>query len=118
MGLKRCHWYVSHALTHFLRGETAAGEAYLTQILRGLHQVALEGGGWDTACLLLPGHDPCSREPYGCTEEDLHTIAAYRDAERRIQGNNRFRGKGGEKGETGEDSTKQKGHKKGDKKQP
>ncbi len=116
LGLKRCHWYLSHALTHFLRGETPVGEAYLTQILRGLHQVALEGGGWETACLMLPGHDPCSREPYGCTEEDLHTIAAYRDAERRIMGGNRPRGnyKGGEKGETWEDK-KWKGNKKGDK---
>ena len=59
--------------------------ALLRQLLRGLHQTTLEGGEWTTACMMLPGHDPCARDPYGMAEDDLHVIAGYREAQRRIE---------------------------------
>ncbi len=33
----------------------------------------------------LPGHDPCRRDPYGCSENDLHAIASYWEVQRRIE---------------------------------
>ena len=76
MGLKRTHWYVSHAVGYLIKGQHKIGTAYLCQFLRALHQSAVEQGDWTTACLMMPGHDPCGRDPYGCAEEDLHVIAA------------------------------------------
>jgi len=51
----------------------------------GRLQVSTEGGKRTTACLMLPGHDPCRRDPYGCAEDDLHVIASYREAQRRLE---------------------------------
>ena len=85
VGLKRCHWYLAHGLTYSLRGEHLISQAFMCQLLRALHQVAVDGGGWENACLLLPGHDPCRRDPYGMAEGDLHVIAAYKDAQRRLE---------------------------------
>jgi len=85
LGLKRCHWYISQAVGHLLHGRHEVGAAFLCQLLRALHQVSTEGGEWTTACLMLPGHDPCRRDPYGCAEDDLHVIASYREAQRRLE---------------------------------
>jgi len=49
----------------------------------GRLQVSSEGGKRTTACLMLPGHDPCRRDPYDFAEDDLHLIASCRDAQRR-----------------------------------
>ena len=101
LGLRRVHWYLCQILEESLRGNKLTCEAFICQLLRGLHQVALEGGSWDTACATLPGYDPCKREPHGLAEDDLHTVAAYRDAQRRIEGGRRKAGdereEGGEK---------------------
>ena len=99
MGLKRTHWYVSHAVGYLIKGQHEIGTAYLCQFLRALHQSAVEQGDWTTACLMMPGHDPCGRDPYGCAEEDLHVIAACKDAQRRLEKGGRREQNGDEKAE-------------------
>jgi hypothetical protein len=84
-GLHRVHFHVSHALTMSLRGEHDRCEAYLCQLLRGLHQVSLDNGSWDTAALLLPKKDPLHRELFGGTERELEAAVAYQEALRKIK---------------------------------
>ncbi len=99
MGLKRTH---------------EIGTAYLCQFLRAIHQSTVEPGDWTTACLMMPGHDHCGRDPCGCAEEDLHVIAAYEDAQRRLEKGGRREHNGDEKTEKQQvDHPKGKGGEKG-----
>eukprot|EP00929_Paragymnodinium_shiwhaense_P008266 TRINITY_DN112214_c0_g1_i1.p2 TRINITY_DN112214_c0_g1~~TRINITY_DN112214_c0_g1_i1.p2 ORF type:complete len:440 (-),score=61.56 TRINITY_DN112214_c0_g1_i1:575-1894(-) len=79
-GLHRVHFHLSHALTWLLAGEHEAAGAYLVQLLRSLHQVALDNGSWQDASLLLPVQDPIQKREFGATERELETVAAYRKA--------------------------------------
>jgi len=60
-------------------------QAYVIQILRGIHQAVLDGGSWETSSMFLPGDDPCKRDAFGATEHELQTVAAYKEALKRIQ---------------------------------
>ena len=84
LGLKRCHWHLSHALAFSLRGRKHQAEAYMVQLLKSLHQVALDGGSWEVASLLLPARDPCQREQWGASERELEAVASYRKAMKEI----------------------------------
>lgn len=84
-GLHRCHFHIAHALTLSLKGKKTQCEAYLVQMLRALHQVALDGGTWGTASLLLPRADPIYREQFGATGEELEAIVAYQEAMKKIR---------------------------------
>ena len=85
LGLKRVHWHLSHILSLSLKGKKREAEAYSTQLLRGLRQVVLDGGSWDTASLLLPARDPCAREVFGATERELEAVVAYQRAMKDIR---------------------------------
>ena len=37
LGLKRCHWYLLHALAYSLRGRKHQAGAYMVHLLKGLH---------------------------------------------------------------------------------
>ncbi len=53
-GLHRTHFHISRALQYLLRREGDQGAAYLVQILKSLHQFALDQGQWpvrSTSCL-------------------------------------------------------------------
>ena len=56
-------------------------------MLRALHQVSLDGGGWQTAKLLLPRGDPLEKESFGASEKELEATVAYQEALRRITPN-------------------------------
>ena len=73
------HFHASHILGLMLKDRPRVAEAYLVQLLRALHQVAIDGGQWDTGTLLLPTPDPIYRYQFGGTEEDLEVIAGYQD---------------------------------------
>jgi hypothetical protein len=83
---------VSHALALLLRGKVLEGEAYLVQVLRALHQSALDDGEWESAGLLLPKADPIKKPVFGGTQSELEVIAAYKEALRKLEGK---RGSGG-----------------------
>jgi hypothetical protein len=63
--LQRSHLHVSHALTLSLKNEPEQSQAYLNQVLRGMHQCLLDNGSWANASLLLPKRDPVSRPEWG-----------------------------------------------------
>jgi hypothetical protein len=72
-------------------------------MLRALHQVALDGGTWSTASLLLPRQDPIYREQFGATGEELEAIVAYQEAMKKLKprqdqpGGGKGEGKGADK---------------------
>jgi hypothetical protein len=85
LGLKRVHWHVSHILSLSLKDKRREAQAYMVQLLRGLHQVTLDGGSWEVASLLLPNRDPCARDHFGATERELEAVVAYQKAMKEIR---------------------------------
>ena len=84
-GLHRVHFHLSHVVALSLRGLHSQAEAYNIQPLRALHQVALDGGAWTTASLLLPKQDPLYKQTCGGTEEELEAIVAYTEAMKKLK---------------------------------
>ena len=84
-GLHRVHFHISLRLTPPPRGQDLQSQAYTVQLLRAPHQVSLDGGGWQTAMLLLPKADPLQKETFGATERELEAIVAYQEAMKRIK---------------------------------
>ena len=66
--LHRVHSHLSQVLALSLRGSQSQAEAYTVQLLRALHQVALDGGSWTSASLLLPKQDPLYKQTCGRME--------------------------------------------------
>ena len=65
-----------------LRGARVQREGYHFQgpVLESIHQMVIDGGGWDTASLLLPRADPVTKVEFGGTQAELEMAAAYREA--------------------------------------
>ena len=76
---------VEHILAISSRGDHKQAEAYIVQLCRCLHQVALDSGMWATGALLLPKPDPLFKQTTGGTEEELEAIIAYQEAMKRLK---------------------------------
>jgi hypothetical protein len=76
-GLWRVHWLLSEVLQAALAEEYEYVKAYLVQILKCLHQVALDSGAWTTANLLLPTEDPLAPDEFGGEPEELQVAYNY-----------------------------------------
>ena len=85
---------MSHALELGLKGQNDECAAYLTTLLRAIHQANIDGGGWQTAMHLLPRDDPWERVIFGGSQGDLEVIAGYQEALRKLR-------KGSGRGEDG-----------------
>ena len=83
-GLHCCHYHVARAVALILDGKAMEGAAYLCQLLRALHQVALDHGNWSTGSLLLPFKDPVYMEQFGATERELEAVVGYKEAMKKI----------------------------------
>ncbi len=74
-------WKVFFALCKILNlcenqeHELVAGT--VTQLLKCLHQTALDGGHWGNASLLLPWSDPLEREQWAGEEDELEVNVKY-----------------------------------------
>ncbi len=55
------------------------------QLLRCLHQVAIDDGSWSTSALLLPAADPIDKVRFGGSYSQLEVVAAYRGAVRKLE---------------------------------
>ena len=84
-GLHRVHYHLGHALTLSLRGQHQESQAYVVQLLRAIHQVSFEGGGWEIASVLLPKSDPVQRELFGGKERELEAAVAYQESLRKLK---------------------------------
>ena len=90
-GLWRCHWLLSDALQHADVNDREQLLGLLVQSLKCLHQVALDGGSWDAASLMLPEEEPGYRAPFGGNERELEVIYKYRKNLAELRGRSRFR---------------------------
>ena len=84
-GLWRVHWLVSEVLQAALAEEHEYVKAYLVQILKCLHQVALDSGEWTTANLLLPTEDPLAPDEFGGEPEELQVAYNYVSAMKELK---------------------------------
>ena len=67
-GLYRVHYMVSEALQTYEEHSPAVCRAMLVQLLKCLHQTAIDGGGWTLGFLMWPQEDPLASEPFGGEE--------------------------------------------------
>ena len=73
-GLYRCHHAASEILQYLSRGENAQAEGHVVQLLKALHQMALDRGAWTHAIHLIPTADPFGRANFGDTELEMQQV--------------------------------------------
>ncbi len=93
-GMKRLHHHLSHILALSLKGRVIESQAYTCQLLKAMHQMALDNGGWNVASLLLPGEDPCSRPGFAASEGEIERIVQYQESIRKLQAQSKRGGDG------------------------
>ena len=76
-GLWRCHYIGSEILEHMARGNHQLAEGHLVQMLKALHQAALDKGQWKHASLLMPTADPLARVDFGGNESEMRKIHTF-----------------------------------------
>ena len=98
-GLHRVHYHTSCILEQLLRGEVDQAAAYLTQLVRCVHQVSLDNGSWSTAMHMLPRADPLEQPLFGGAQAELEIISSYQEALKKLKqtGGEKGDGKGGAK---------------------
>ncbi len=76
-GLWRMHFTLSRllSLAESQQPELLAGT--LVQALKALHQVAIDGGSWSNAALLLPWEDPLSKELWAGSDGEMEAAVKY-----------------------------------------
>ena len=81
IGLRRAHFYVSEALNWaVIHNNPMTCCACLVQLLKGLHQAALNQGRWRVASLLQLAPDPLSPPEFGGLPAELAGVASYDSA--------------------------------------
>lgn len=75
--LYRIHFALSEILQMQARGKPERASLMIVQLLRAVHQVALDQGPWQAASLLLSHTDPMERQRFGGEPEQLERIASY-----------------------------------------
>ena len=79
-GMWKCHYLVSEALELATSGHHDQYNMFLVQLLKSLHQSAIDGGDWSNAGLLLPVEDPLAGDDFGGDPEELLVCHGYRSA--------------------------------------
>ncbi len=95
------------ALSLSLKNRPAESQAYLCQILKSIHQNALDNGSWEVENSLLPGEDPCGRPSHAVSEAELEKIVSYQEAMKKLKARK------GDRDEDGEGNGGGKGARKG-----
>lgn len=85
-GMWKVHFHCSSVLQLLLSSQTEHAAAYLAQVLKSLHQQALDQGRWHNASHLLPVKDPLAREDFGGDLEELDAIATFQAAVTHLRG--------------------------------
>ena len=85
VALYRVHFHLKHVLASSLRGNRSQAKAYIVQLCRTLHQVALDGGCWTSASLLLPKPGLLYKQTCRGTEEELKIMAANTEALQKLK---------------------------------
>ena len=119
VGLWRCHLGIQQALQLIADKDTSHGTAYLVQLSKAIHQVALDGGSWENAQHLLPSADALEDPSFGGLEGEMLKVQRYRRAIKDLLVNNEGSGGGlaDDFGKKVEDPKKKKGKGKGQEKE-
>ena len=88
-GLHRCHKLFSEIVQLEAQGKSAHAWALAIQCCKCLHQVALDGGDWSNADLLIPIAEGLDTGKFGGTERELAAVHSYRKAVKELQRNHR-----------------------------
>jgi len=83
-GLWRCHYMTSEILEHALRQEHEVTCALLCQLLKCLHQVALDRGSWETSQLLWVSEDVLGRDVFGGEEAEMQVVQQFQKARKEL----------------------------------
>ena len=85
-GLLRCHMMLFRILQLLMKKDVDHASAYTVQALKCLHQVALDGGKWDSAELFLP-YDTTDLQAFAGNEGEMVSIHSYQKAMRELRSN-------------------------------
>ena len=92
-GLHRCHTFLSQLLEMLVAKDWDHATAYCVQVLKCLHQVALDQGKWSTGELFVPLGDSLDMQSFGGTEEEMTSIHGYLKAMKELKGAHQGDGK-------------------------
>ena len=76
-GLWRCHYGISQLLELIEHRQMEQAGATAVQLLKAIHQTALDGGSWNSAIHLLPWDDPLQKDLFGGDEQEMMAAAAW-----------------------------------------
>jgi hypothetical protein len=79
-GLWRCHYMISDILQAAIADDQAQVVGLSVQMLKCLHQVALDRGSWQQGQYLLPQADPLAPEEFGGDPSELRLVHRYTTA--------------------------------------
>jgi hypothetical protein len=79
-GLWKVHYHLSETLQAQAEGNSALTGAMIVQLLKCLHQVAIDNGSWTTGQLMLLLPDPTSVSDFGGDPSELRVIHSYTKA--------------------------------------
>ena len=79
-GLWRCHYALSDILQAATEKDNGKVIGYTIQMLKCLHQVALDRGSWHQGQLLLPEVDPLAQDEFGGDPSELQVVHKYTQA--------------------------------------
>ena len=79
-GLWRCHYALSDILQAAVSDDKAKYLGNTMQMLKCLHQVALDNGSWHQGQLLLPDPDPLAQDEFGGDPNELQVVHKYSQA--------------------------------------
>ena len=80
VGLWRCHAGLQEVIQLCADKQFAHAHAFAAQLAKALHQVAIDGGSWESASLMLPLPDALQEPSFGGSERELAAVHSYRKA--------------------------------------
>ena len=79
-GLWRCHAGLQEIVQLLADKKPDHAHAFATAFAKAIHQVALDGGSWDSAALMIPLPDALQEPVFGGSERELAAVHSYRKA--------------------------------------
>lgn len=110
--LLRTHYALSEILQTLLKNRPEQAALELVQLLKAVHQTALDQGSWRTSWLLLRYADPLEVPRFGGEPQELERVAAYLTALQKLEKKQKGGGKGDQNAEGGKGRQKGKPSKK------
>ena len=85
VGLWRCHYAVAQILELLEHRHVEQAAATSVQLLKALHQTALDNGAWSNSMLLLPWDDALRPDIFGGDEDEMMAAAKWNRGIRGLQ---------------------------------